>query len=208
MATDDFFRARLDTMIDLRHPLAKLAQRMPWDAIEASLAPLLAHKDRAGRKVEGADLFGPTLQVAGAGVSNAGRPRLPIRLMVSLLYLKHAFNESDESLVERWSENVVWQFFSGQAYYQTKLPCDPAQISRFRRLLGEAGVEQLLKTTIETAVAMSAIKKVEFERIIVDSTVQEKAIAHPTDSRLLEVAREKIVRVVVDDNYLDRRAAS
>ena len=56
MATDDFFHARLDTMIDLRHPLAKLAQRMPWEAIEASLAPLLAHKDRAGRKVEGADL--------------------------------------------------------------------------------------------------------------------------------------------------------
>ena len=195
MATDDFFRARLDTMIDLRHPLAKLAQRMPWDAIEASLAPLLAHKDRTGRKVEGADLFGPTLQVAGAGVSNAGRPRLPLRLMVSLLYLKHAFNESDESLVERWSENVVWQFFSGMAYYQTKLPCDPAQISRFRRLLGEAGVEQLLKTTIETAVSMNAIKPIEFERIIVDSTVQEKAIAHPTDSRLLEVAREKIVRL-------------
>ena len=79
MATDDFFHARLDTMIDLRHPLAKLAQRMPWDAIEASLAPLLAHKDRAGRKVDGADLFGPTLQVAGAGVSNAGRPCLPKR---------------------------------------------------------------------------------------------------------------------------------
>lgn len=195
MATDDFFHARLDTMIDPRHPLAKLALRMPWDAIEASLAPLLAHKDRAGRKVEGADLFGPTLQVAGAGVSNAGRPRLPIRLMVSLLYLKHAFNESDESLVERWSDSVSWQFFSGMEYYQTKLPCDPSQIGRFRRLLGEAGVEQLLKTTIETAVSMKAIKPAEFERIIVDSTVQEKAIAHPTDSRLLEVAREKIVRV-------------
>ena len=81
------------------------------------------------------------------------------------------------------------------AYYQTKLPCDPAQISRFRRLLGEAGVEQLLKTTIQTAVSMKAIKPAEFERIIVDSTVQEKPIAHPTDSRLLEVAREKIVRV-------------
>ena len=195
MATDDFFHARLDTMIDLRHPLAKLAQRMPWDAIEASLAPVFAHKDRTGRKLEGADLFGPTLQVAGAGVSNAGRPRLPIRLMVSLLYLMHAFNESDESLVECWSENVVWQFFSGQAYYQTKLPCDPAQISRLRRLLGEAGVEQLLKTTKEPAVSMKAIKPAEFERIIVDSTVQEKAIAHPTDSRLLEVARETIVRV-------------
>ena len=108
MSTADFFRARLDTMIDMRHPLAVLASRMPWGEIEASLAPLLAHKNRAGQVVEGEDLFGATVELVGAGVSNRGRPRLPIRLMVSLLYLKHAFNESDESLVQRWSENVVW----------------------------------------------------------------------------------------------------
>ena len=194
MATDDFFRARLDGMVDLRHPLVVLASRMPWPQIEAALAPAVAHKDRKGRTVEGADMFGPTLSVAGAGVSAAGRPRLPIRLMVSLLYLKHAFNESDESLVQRWSENVVWQLFSGLEYYSTKLPCDPAQISRFRKILGEAGVEQLLKTTIETAVAIKAVNKAEFERVIVDTTVQEKAIAHPTDSRLLDVARRLVVR--------------
>jgi IS5 family transposase len=80
--TDDFFRARLDVMVDLRHPLAVLASRMPWSEIEAALAPALAQKDRKGRAVEGADMFGPTLSVAGAGVSAAGRPRLPIRLMV------------------------------------------------------------------------------------------------------------------------------
>ena len=37
-STDDFFRSRLDHMIDLRHPLAVLASRMPWQEIEASLA--------------------------------------------------------------------------------------------------------------------------------------------------------------------------
>jgi transposase, IS5 family len=98
-------------------------------------------------------------------------------------------------VVERWSENVVWQLFSGMEYYQTKLPCDATQIGRFRRVLGEAGVEQLLKTTIEAAVAMKAVKPVELERVTVDTTVQEKAIAHPTDSRLLEVARAKIARL-------------
>jgi len=77
MATDDFFRARLDSMIDMRHPLVVLATRMPWAEIEASLAPVLAHKDRSGRVVQDADLFGPTAQLAGAGLSNAGRPRLP-----------------------------------------------------------------------------------------------------------------------------------
>jgi IS5 family transposase len=192
MATDDFFRARLDTMIDMRHPLVVLATRMPWADIEAALAPLLAHKDRSGRVVPDADLFGPTAQLAGAGLSNAGRPRLPLRLMVALLYLKHAFNLSDEELCDRWSENVVWQFFSGMAYYEPRLPCDATQIGRFRRVLGEAGVEQLLKSTIEASVAMGAVKKTEFEMIIVDTTVQEKAIAHPTDSRLLEIARHQV----------------
>ena len=168
---------------------------MPWADIEASLAPAFAHRDRKGRVVEGADMFGPTVAVAGAGVSNAGRPRLPIRLMVALLYLKHAYNESDESLVERWAQDVYFQFFSGQVYFEPRLPCDPAQISRFRRVLGEAGVEQLLKTTFEAAVTMGAVKKTEFEHVIVDTTVQSKAIAHPTDSRLLEVAREKIARL-------------
>lgn len=84
------------------------------------------------------------------------------------------------------------QFFSGMAYYEPRLPCDATQIGRFRRVLGEAGVEQLLKSTIEASVSMGVVKKTEFERIIVDTTVQEKAIAHPTDSRLLEIARHKV----------------
>ena len=96
--TADFFRALLETMIDLRHPLAVLATRMDWAGIEAGLAPLFARTARDGCEIQASDLFGPTLQVAGGGTSAAGRPRLPIRLMVSLLYLKHAFNESDESV--------------------------------------------------------------------------------------------------------------
>ena len=194
MATDDFFRARLEQMIDLRHPLAVLGRRLPWAAIEAALAPRLAHKDRAGRQIADIDLFGPTLQTVGAGVSPAGRPRLPIRLMASLLYLKHAFNLSDEQVVERWSENVVWQYFSGREYYEPRLPCDAAQVGRFRTAIGEEGVEELLKATIDTAVSSKAIKPAEFERVIVDTTVQQKAIAFPTDSRLLEVARHKVVQ--------------
>jgi IS5 family transposase len=193
MATDDFFRARLDSMIDMRHPLAVLATRMPWTQIEAAVAPLVAHKNREGERMEGDDLFGPTAELVGAGVSQRGRKRLPIRLMVSLLYLKHAFDVSDEELVQRWSENVVWQFFSGMPYYEPRLPCDATQIGRFRRVLGEAGVEELLKSTIDAAAGIKAVKPAEFERVIVDTTVQEKAIAHPVDSRLLEIARHKVV---------------
>jgi transposase, IS5 family len=52
----------------------------------------------------------------------------------------------------------------------------------------------LLKATIDTAVSMKAIRPQEFERVIIDTTVQEKAIAHPTDSRLLEIARHHVVK--------------
>jgi IS5 family transposase len=181
MATDDFFRARLEQMIDLRHPLSVLTQRMPWSQIEAALAPAFARGERAGQPREDVDLFGATTQTVGAGISAAGRPRLTIRLMSALLYLKHAFNLSDEELVERWAENVVWQYFSGQEYYEPRLPCDATQVGRFRGAIGEAGVEELLKATIDTAVATKAVRPNEFERVIVDTTVQEKAIAYPVD---------------------------
>jgi IS5 family transposase len=193
METADFFRARIDAMINLSDPLAVLATRLPWAQIEAALAAKFEREERAGQILEGHDMFGPTLVVEGAGTSNAGRPKLPIRLMASLVFLKHSFNLSDEELVVRWSENVLWQFFSGMDYYEHRLPCDPTQIGRFRRDLGEDGMEILLKATIDTAVAIKAVKPRDLERVIVDTTVQEKAIAHPVDSRLLEIARHKVV---------------
>jgi transposase, IS5 family len=192
--TVDFFRARLDAMIDLNHPLAVLGTRLPWAQLEAELAPIWRREARAGVLPEGDDLFGSGGGVlVAAGVSHAGRARLAIRLMCSLLYLKHAFNLSDEDTCARWAENVVWQYFSGMAYYEPRLPCDATQIGRFRTAIGEAGMERILAATIDTALASKAIKRAEFARIIVDSTVQEKAIAYPVDARLLEIARHKIV---------------
>jgi IS5 family transposase len=193
MSTPDFFRSRLDQIIDLRHPLAVLATRLPWGAIEAAVAPKLAHQARPAKRLAGADLAGTYDGEFGGGISPAGRPRLPVRLMASLLYLKNSFNLSDEELVERWAEKVQWQFFGGMDYYEPRLPCDATQIGRFRRLLGEDGIEQLLKATIDCAVQIRAVKPTELERVIVDSTVQSKAIAHPVDSRLLEIARHKLV---------------
>lgn len=193
MATDDFFRARLQTMIDLRHPLAVLAAKLPWPGIEAALAVKFERVDRAPKSETIDGLFGVEAIESGGGISSAGRPRRPIRLMAGLLYLKNSFNLSDEELVQRWAENVYWQHFCGMEYFEPRLPCDATQIGRFRRAIGEDGLELLLKATIETAVQAQVIKPQELERVIVDSTVQEKAIAHPTDSRLLDIARRKVV---------------
>jgi IS5 family transposase len=179
-------------MIDLRHPLAVLASRMPWQEIEARVAQVFSRKGRAGVAMPDLDLFGEQVQRA-AVPSNAGRPRLPLRIMIALLYLKHAFNESDEGVVERWGETPTWQFFSGQAYFEHHRPCDATTLVKFRQLLGEEGVEELLAQTINVAVDLKLIKPQELSRVIVDSTVQHKAIAHPTDSRLLEIARAKLV---------------
>ena len=134
--TLDFFRGRLDSMIDLQHPLAVLGTRLAWAQIEAELAPIWQRRSRDGLLQQSlmADLFDLTSGgvLIGGGVSAAGRPRLNVRLMVSLLYLKNAFNLGDEALCDRWSENVVWQHFSGMDYYEPRLPCDPTQIGRFR----------------------------------------------------------------------------
>jgi IS5 family transposase len=193
-ATDDFFRARIDHMIDLRHPLAVLSSRMPWQQIEASVSHLFMRKARTGVAMPDLDLFGEASRVVGRK-SNAGRPRVPLRIMIALLYLKHAFNESDEGMVERWGETPTWQFFSGQAYFEHHRPCDATTLVKFRQLLGDEGVEELLAQTVNVAVELKLIKPQELSRVIVDSTVQHKAIAHPTDSKLLETARMKLVDV-------------
>ncbi len=192
MVNQDLYRQTLEEMVDLRHPLGVLAGLIPWDELEARVEPLIVRNLRSARSVTQDDLFGSSLQIAG--VRGGGRPRLPTPLMLSLLYLKHAFNESDESLCARWMDSVSWQFFSGQTYYEPRMPCDPTHIGRFRKMIGEEGVAQLLIATIEAALSSNAVKPSEIEKVIVDSTVLEKAIAHPTDSGLLEIARYQVVK--------------
>ena len=192
------FRARLDHMIDLRHPLVVLASHMPWQALEARVSQAFSGRAHTGEPLPDLDLFGEQVQ-RSTRQSNAGRPRVPLRVMIALLYLKHAFNLSDEAVVERWSETPRWQFFSGMAYDEERLPCDATTLVKFRRLLGEEGCEELLAQTINQAVNMKLIPVATLATVVVDSTVQEKAIAHPNDARLLEVARRKLVQAAAQN---------
>lgn len=116
--TDDFFRSRLDQMIDKSHPLAVLACRLPWQKMQARVEPQFAHKVRPIQYSEEApDLAGPVVRVSGGQASNAGRPRLSQRLMIALTLLKNSFDLSDEELVQRFAENVYWQYFAGFEYF-------------------------------------------------------------------------------------------
>ncbi|HTP64322.1 MAG TPA: IS5 family transposase, partial [Geobacteraceae bacterium] len=165
----DLFRSRLDQILNHRHPLYRLADSINWSLFEKEFGPLY--------------------------VENFGRPGLPIRLLVGLHYLKHAYNVSDEAVVERFLENPYWQYFCGCEYFQHKFPLDPSSLVKWRKRIGPKGMEKLLQVTIETAKGKEYLTEKHLERVNVDTTVQEKAIAFPTDARLYEKARRILVRL-------------
>ena len=164
----ELFGARLSELLNPEHPLYVLAERMDWSQFEAVIDACYAEE--------------------------LGRPGVNTRLMVGLLYLKHAFDESDESLVARWVENPYWQFFCGLCYMQHELPIDPSSLSRWRKRVGAERLEKLLEATIQAALAIGALRLQELQKVNVDTTVQEKAIAFPTDARLYHKMRMALVR--------------
>jgi len=164
---DDLLRPRLTNMIDMRHELVKLAALIDWEFFER--------------------------EWAGFFPSDKGRPATPSRLVAGLLYLQHAFRLSDDAVVARWVENPYYQHFTGETFFQHRPPIDPSSLTRWRNRIGEEGVEWLLTKTIEAGKASGAVEEKSLERVAVDTTVMEKAIAHPTDARLYERARSKLV---------------
>ena len=122
--TGDFFQGRLSVLIDPTRELAVLSTLIAWTQLEATLAPLLQKKQRpttVALDTRSGLLFEPeVLAPISTAVSAAGRPRLPIGLMCALLILKHLHNLSDQALCERWTENIYWQYFSGEEIYAPK----------------------------------------------------------------------------------------
>jgi len=166
--TAELFRSRLDELLNMRHPLIRLAALIDWAEIERNFSTSFT--------------------------SGRGRPALRPRLVAGLLYLQHTFEASDEAVVNTWVENPYWQYFCGETYLQTEPPIDPSSLTRWRKRIGEEGVETLLALSIDAARGAKVIKKTSCEQVIVDTTVMPKAIAHPTDSRLLETSRQHLVK--------------
>ena len=124
-----------------------------------------------------------------------GAPAKPIRLMVSLLILKQLRNLSDESVVEQWSENAYYQYFSGESCFSSKLPCVPTEIIEFRKRIGEEGVELILKESIRING-----KDGQKGTLSADTTVQEKNITYPTDDTLYKKIIHKCQKIAETEN--------
>ena len=121
---------------------------------------------------------------------NFGRPAKPIRLMTALLMLKHIRNLSDESVVEQWSENAYYQYFSGEQVFTAKAPCEASELVHFRNRIGAEGVEVILKESIRVNG-----KGGKEDKASIDTTVQEKNITYPTDSKLHRKIIKKCVGI-------------
>ncbi len=169
---DDLLRPRLVDLIDMRHELIKLEALIDWEFFER--------------------------EWAGFFPSSTGRPATSPRLVAGLLYLQHAFDLSDEAVVARWVENPYYQHLCGETFFQHRPPIDPSSLTRWRQRIGEEGVEWLLTKTIEAGRASGAVEDRSLERVSVDTTVMEKNIAHPTDARLYEKARQKLVALAAE----------
>ena len=164
----DMFRNRLENILNRKHELYRLAALIDWALLE---------------------------QEFGLLYSENGRPGIPIRLMVGLSCLSHAFNTSDEETVRRWLENPYHQYFCGEEYFCHELPIDPSSLCRFRKRIGEEGSELILQVTVQAGLVSGAVKTSSLERVTIDTTVQEKAVAYPTDARLFNRSRERLVRL-------------
>lgn len=159
----------MDLMLNMEHELVRLAEAINWASLVESFGPLYSEK--------------------------TGRPGIPIRTMAGLVMLQHTFGLSDEQAVGEWPERPYWQFFCGEEIFQHELPVDDSQLSRWRKRIGEAGVEQLLKLTIEAGLRTKTVTPKQMQVVVVDTTVQPKAVEFPTDARLFRKVLHHLLRV-------------
>lgn len=134
--------------------------------------------------------------------SKKGRPAHPIRLMVSLLILKSIYNLSDEKLVEEhWEMNVYFQYFSGKMHQKWGQPCAASDLVYFRKRIGEDGIRKIFKHSIDQHGSDSLDPNVS-----IDTTVQEKNITYPTDSKLQKTIIDKCVKIAKEQSIVLRRS--
>jgi len=164
---EDMLRNRLEQIIDLRHELVTLSRLVDWEGLATDLGVYYC--------------------------PNTGRRGESIRLMAGLILLKEIKGISDEEVCFTWRENPYFQYFCGEEYFQHRLPVEPPSLSIFRKRIGEAGMEVILAQTIRIGLRSKTLQQKHLKRVTVDTTVQEKAVRYPTDTRLCHKARQALV---------------
>ena len=172
----NIYEVPLVQFINKNHELCQLAEKINWDELEQDLSVYYC-------------------------IDN-GRPSIPIRKIVGVVFLKRMFNESDESVVDRWKENPYWQYFCGEVNFQHNWPFDPTELIKFRHRMGEKGMERILKQSID----LFSKKEINEKQVLIDSTVQEKNITFPTDTKLQKRIIEKCRAIAKDEGILLRQS--
>jgi len=172
---ENLFRNRLSNQLNPKNELFQLAKIIPWDELDRECADLFLN-------------------------NTCGRPPTPVRLVIGLLLLQYMHNLSDDNVVRTWTENPYWQYFCGYDYLQWNLPIDSSSLTRWRKRLGTEKLQKILAMTVSVSLKIGVIKKKDLEDVIVDTTIMPKNIEYPTDVKLLEKARRKIVKLSEEVN--------
>lgn len=96
-------------------------------------------------------------------------------------------------VIDDWLRDPYFQYFCGEGYFCHEIPIDPTGLVRFRKKIGENGMNKIIEETIRIGADLKIISsKKDLTEITIDSTVQESHIAYPTDSKLTNKARIEI----------------
>lgn len=166
----EMFRTPLVHFVKERHKLILLSKKINWDLLEEQLSKYYCLDN--------------------------GRPGIPIRTVAGMLILRRMFNESDESVIERWVENPYWQYFCGEVYFCHEPPFDRTELIKFRKRIGEEGAEKILKMSVD----LFPKKEVQEKEVLIDTTVQEKNITYPTDVKLQKKIIEKCRKIAKSES--------
>src|SRR3979490_3167273 len=115
--------------------------------------------------------------------------------MAGLAILQHTYTLSDEVVCELWIENPYYQYFCGEEFFQHRLPLDRSSMTHWRNRMGEERPQALVQESVGVATRSGAMMPGDLARVIVDTTVQPKNVTFPTDAKLLNRAREKLVKL-------------
>ena len=168
---------RLETIINMQHELVKLTQTIEWEGLENHFAKFYSTSGRSGVKT---------------------------RLMVGLHILKHIYHLSDEVVCEQYIVNPYYQYLCGEEFFQHDLRMERSSMTHWRNRVGSDSLVKLLQESLWVALKSKALKAKDLKRITIDTTVQEKAVQHPTAAALHYKAIEKL-SCAAKDNGIELR---